>query len=418
VIFKSPFPDVSWSDTSITEATFRHAGRLADRTAIADGVSGRSYTYAQLDRAVRQFAAGLRQRGLAKGDVIAIQSANVPEYPIAFHGACTAGLVVTTLDPLSTPGEIGYQLRDSRARMLVTIPPLVERARAAAAGSNVRQVVAFGEADGAIPLSALLASGEADQVAIDPATDLAALPYSSAATGVPKGVVLTHRNLVANLFQSSAVQDFEEGDAVVAVLPFFHVSGMNAVMNAALFHGGSVVSLPHFELKSLLAATAHHRVRWLWVAPPIVVALGRSPSAGGEDLTRVIQGYNLTGTGSVTHAMPAAAAWAPSGTVGRALPNTECRVVSPDGRELGPCQDGEIWIRGPQVTRGYLNNRTATSTSIDASGFFRTGVAGHVDEDGWWFIVDQLEEHGDLRVVPAELVALLLSDPAIAETAP
>jgi acyl-CoA synthetase (AMP-forming)/AMP-acid ligase II len=417
VIFESPFADVSWPDVSITEATFRHAGRLADRTAIVDGASRRSYTYAQLHRAVRQFAAGLRQRGLGKGDVIAILSANVPEYPIAFHGACTAGLAVTTLDPLAGPGEIGYQLRDSRARMLVTIPSLVERARGAAAGSNVRHVVAFGDAAGAIPLSALLTSGEADQVAIDPARDLAALPYSSAVTGIAKGVMLTHRNLVANLFQSSAVQDFEEGEAVVAALPFFGVSGMNVIMNAALFHGGSIVSLPRFGLEPLAAAAELDRVRWLWVTPPVVLALGRGPAAGRHDLSSVIQGYGPTETRPVTHAMPATAAGAPPGTVGRMLPNTECKVVSADGRELGPGEDGEIWIRGPQVMRGYLNNRAATSTSIDADGFFHSGDIGHVDEDGWWFIVDRFErpiEHRGFQVTPPELRALLRSRSATA----
>jgi long-subunit acyl-CoA synthetase (AMP-forming) len=106
----------------------------------------------------------------------------------------------------------------------------------------------------------------------------------------------------------------------------------------------------------------------------------------------MIQGYGLTGTSPVTHAIPSSAAGAPPGTVGRALPNTECRVVSPDGRELGPGEDGEICIRGPQVMRGYLNNQAATSTSIDADGFFHTGDVGHVDEDGWWFIAHRLEE--------------------------
>jgi acyl-CoA synthetase (AMP-forming)/AMP-acid ligase II len=444
--FTSRFPDVSWPDVSITEATFRLAGTLGDRTAIVDAASGRAYTYQELHRAIRRFAAGVQEHGLEPGDAIAILSPNLPEYPIAFHGACTAGMIATTLNPLYTAEEINFQLRDSGARMLVTIPPLVEKARAAASGTNVEEIVVFGEAADATPLSALLAHGEAEQTEVDPGHDLAALPYSSGTTGISKGVMLTHRNLVSNIYQTAQIQEFRDGEAVMAVLPFFHIYGMNVIMNIGLFQGATIVSLPRFELEPFLAAIEKYRVAWLYVAPPIVVALAKHPSIANYDLSsvrvvfsgaapldaktagecaqrigcRVIQGYGLTETSPVTHAVPNTVEDMPPGTVGYALPNTECRVLSAEGAELGPGEDGEICIRGPQVMRGYLNNEAATASSIDGEAFFHTGDIGHVDEDGWWYIVDRLKElikYKGYQVAPAELEALLLSHPAVADAA-
>jgi acyl-CoA synthetase (AMP-forming)/AMP-acid ligase II len=447
VIFRSPHPDVSWEPQAITTAVFRHADRRPDQTAIVDAASGRSYTYGQLRSAVRRCATGLRDHGLDRGDVVAILSPNVPEYPIAFHGACTAGLVNTTLNPLYTPEEISFQLRDSKARMLITVPPLIEKARAAAERSNVEEIVVFGEAEGATPFASLLAGPEADQTPVDPARDLAVLPYSSGTTGLAKGVMLTHDNLVANLCQTEPCLDLGEDDVTIAVLPFFHIYGMNVIMNLTMFQGGRIVSLPRFDLEAFLGAVQTHGVTWLYVAPPIVVALAKHPAIGRYDLSSVrvvfsgaapldaqtadecarrigcsvTQGYGLTETSPVSHFVPIPTPPnVPSASVGRAVPNTECKVVGLDGEELGPDQDGEIWIRGPQVMAGYLNNEEATRSSIDADGFFHTGDIGHVDAEGWWFIVDRLKElikYKGLQVAPAELEALLLSHPAIADAA-
>jgi acyl-CoA synthetase (AMP-forming)/AMP-acid ligase II len=446
MIFQSPLPQVSWPEQAVTDAVFRHVARLADRPAITDAASGRSYTYAQLHSAVRRFAAGLQDRGRGPGDVMAILSPNLPEYPIAFHGACVAGVVNTTLNPLYTAEEIGFQLEDSGARLIVTIPPLLDKARAAAAGTGVEEIVVFGEADGATPFSSLLADREAEQVPVDPGRDLAVLPYSSGTTGFSKGVMLTHRNLVANMYQTEVAARLGDEDVVMAVLPFFHIYGMNVIMNMSLFQGASIVSLPRFELDAFLGATQQHRITWLYVAPPIVVALAKHPAVAGYDLSsvrtlfsgaapldaqtaeecgrrigcRVVQGYGLTETSPVSHFVPTDAEAPPAGTVGKALPNTECRVVSIEGRDLGTGEDGEIWIRGPQVMAGYLNNEPATRESIDADGFFHTGDIGHVDEQGWWFVVDRLKElikYKGFQVPPAELEALLLSHPAVADAA-
>src|SRR5260370_27772098 len=178
------------------------ADRLGDKVAIVEAASGRSYTYRQIAGGVRRLAAGLHARGFRKGDVLAIMSPNLPEYPIAFHGVATAGGVNTTLNPTYTADEIAFQLNDSRARFLITIPPLVGKAQEAAAKSKIEEIIVFGEADGAVPFASLLIDGKAPDVRIDPADDLVALPYSSGTTGFSKGAMLTHRTLVAHPFPS------------------------------------------------------------------------------------------------------------------------------------------------------------------------------------------------------------------------
>jgi acyl-CoA synthetase (AMP-forming)/AMP-acid ligase II len=214
-------------------------------------------------------------------------SPNHDEYPIAFHGVCTAGAVNTTLNPLYTAEEINFQLRDSGARMLITVPPLLDKARDAVRGTAVDEIVVFGEADGATPFASLLAGEEVSQAAIDPARDLTVLLYSSGTTGVPKGVMLSHRNLVANLVQTAALSDVGDEPVFMAVLPFFHSYGMNVIMNLGLYLRGTVVSMPRFELQAFLLAIQRYRVTWVYVVPPIVVALVKSPSIGGYDLSSV-----------------------------------------------------------------------------------------------------------------------------------
>ena len=181
----------------------RHAARLGDKPALIDGPTGRTLTYRQLADGVRRAAAGLAKRGFGKGDVFAIYSPNLPEYAVVFlaRGRRSGG-INTTANPLYTADELAKQLTDSRARFLVTVPPFLDKAKEAAAKSAVEEVFVFGAAEGATPFADLLQAGdEPPAVAIDPAEDLVALPYSSGTTGLPKGVMLTHRNLVANLCQ-------------------------------------------------------------------------------------------------------------------------------------------------------------------------------------------------------------------------
>jgi acyl-CoA synthetase (AMP-forming)/AMP-acid ligase II len=446
VIFKSPHPDVVIPDISLTELVLGKAGRLAAKVAIVEAGSGRSYTYGQIADGVRRLAVGLHARGFQKGDVLAIMSPNLPEYPIAFHGVATAGGVNTTLNPTYTADEIAFQLNDSRARLLITIPPLVGKAQEAAAKSKVEEIIVFGEADGAVPFASLLVDGTAPDAQIDPAKDLVALPYSSGTTGFSKGVMLTHRNLVANLVQTSACLEIAEDEKFMAFLPFFHIYGMTVIMNQGLYHGVTLVSMPRFELEPCLQAVQDYKVTRFFLVPPIVVLLAKHPAVDKYDLSsvkrafsgaapldadtaqavsarigcRLSQGYGLTETSPVSHIVSDNEQAVP-GSVGSAVPNTVCKVADvATGVELGRNEDGEIWIRGPQVMRGYLNNEAATRSSIDAEGFFHTGDIGHIDDHDRYFIVDRLKElikYKGFQVAPAELEALLLSHPNIADVA-
>jgi acyl-CoA synthetase (AMP-forming)/AMP-acid ligase II len=447
MVFKSPHPDVIIPDVPLTPFVLGLAERLRDKVAIVAAGGGRSYTYGQIAGGARRLAAGLHARGFRKGDVLAIMSPNLPEYPIAFHGVAAAGGVNTTLNPTYTADEIAFQLNDSRARLLLTVPPLVAKANEAAARSKVEEVIVIGEAPDAVPFASLLVDGPVPDVRIDPAEDLVALPYSSGTTGFSKGVMLTHRNLVANLVQSGACIEITEDEQIMAFLPFFHIYGMTVIMNATLYHGATLVTMPRFELEPCLQAVQAHRVTRFFLVPPIVVQLAKSPVVDRYDLSsvkrafsgaapldadtahavserigcRLSQGYGLTETSPVSHCVPDSTREVVPGSVGPAVPNTECKIVDvATEEELGRNQDGEIWIRGPQVMKGYLNNPQATRSSIDADGFFHTGDIGHIDDRDQYFIVDRLKElikYKGFQVAPAELEALLLSNPKIADVA-
>src|SRR3990170_6521927 len=207
MIIRSTSPDVTVPEVSITEYVLRHAERLGDKPAMVDGPSGRTLTYRQLADGVRRAATGLARRGFKKGDVFAIYSPNLPEYAVIFLAVASVGGINTTANPLYTADELAKQLADSRARFLITVPPFLDKAREAAKKSGIEEVFVFGTAEGATPFSDLLQAGdEPPAVRIDPREDLVVLPYSSGTTGLPKGVMLTHRNLVANLCQCEGME--------------------------------------------------------------------------------------------------------------------------------------------------------------------------------------------------------------------
>lgn len=448
MIFRAPEPPLHIPEVALTPFLLARAEHRGDKPAFIDGPSGRTVTYRAWADGVRRAAAGLAARGFRKGEVFAIYSPNVPEYAVAFHGVSLAGGINTTISPLYTVSEVSQQLRDCGARYLVTVPSCVEKAAQAARDAGVREVFVFGEAEGATPFAALLtAGGEPPAVEIDPREDLVALPYSSGTTGLPKGVMLTHYNLVANILQATCLQDCGERDTTLGLLPFFHIYGMTVIMNLGLYAGVTIVTMPRFDLEQCLGILEKYRVTFANVVPPIVLALAKSPAVDKYDLRSlrgvtcgaaplsealamaasarlgctVTQGYGLTETSPVTHATRLGAARAKAGGVGPPAPNTESKVVDvTTGQELGPLAEGEICIRGPQVMKGYLNRPDATRAMIDADGWLHSGDIGYADADGCFFVVDRLKElikFKGLQIAPAELEALLLTHPAIADAA-
>ncbi|MGP2441333.1 4-coumarate--CoA ligase family protein [Streptomyces sp. JW3] len=451
-MFRSEYADVPPVDLPIHDAVLAHAATFGAAPALIDGTDGTTLSYEQLDRFHRRVAAALAEAGVRKGDVLALHSPNTVAFPIAFYAATRAGASVTTVHPLATPEEFAKQLGDCAARWIVTVSPLLDTARRAARlAGGVSEILVCDSAPGHRSLVDMLAcTAPEPSVAIDPAEDVAALPYSSGTTGTPKGVMLTHRQIATNLAQLHSSMPAEPGDRVLAVLPFFHIYGLTALMNAPLRLGTTVVVLPRFDLEQFLAAIQTHRITDLYVAPPIVLALAKHPVVADYDLSslrRVVsaaapldaalaaacsrrlglppvgQAYGMTELSPGTHVVPRdQLATAPPGTVGKLIAGTEMRIVSLDdpGTDLGPGASGEILIRGPQVMKGYLGRPDATAAMIDPDGWLHTGDVGHVDADGWLFVVDRVKElikYKGFQVAPAELEALLLTHPGIADAA-
>ena len=443
--------NVTIPDQTITDYVLRHCARLGDKPALIDGPSGRTLSYRQLADAIRRAAAGLAARGFKKGDVLAIYSPNLPEYGVAMLAAATLGGVTTTANPLYTADELAKQLQDSRAKLLVTVPPFLDKAKEAAGKVGIQDVYVFGTAEGARPFAELLQAGDQPpKVVIDPAKDLVVLPYSSGTTGLPKGVMLTHRNLVANLCQAEAMEKFDgfsERDVIMAFLPFFHIYGMVVIMMFGLAGGGTIVSMPRFDLVEFLTLVQKYRATILPLVPPVVLGMVKHPAVAqfdlssvrlvfsgaaplGEDIARelskklgcpVVQGYGMTEASPVTHLSPTHDAPMKPGSVGRVVPGTEVKIVDVVTLEdVAQGTEGELWIRGPQIMKGYLGHPEETAACLDREGWYHTGDVGYVDPDGFFFIVDRTKElikYKGLQVAPAELEALLVTHPAVLDAA-
>ncbi len=439
-----PAPEIPEQD--IASFVFASVPERADKPALIDGPTGRTITFGELDAYSGALAGALAERGIGKGDSVCIYMPNLPEYAVIFHGVIRAGATNTTANPLYTAKELAHQLHDSGAKMIFTVPPFLDNAREAAEKEGVSEIVlvgAEGGEEGVTDYKQLLGAGaEPPQVSIDPGNDLAVLPYSSGTTGMPKGVMLSHRNLVANILQCDGLLPLSDEDVLIGVLPFFHIYGMTVIMNMGLRNGATVVTMPRFDLPQFLSLIEDHSVSTAYVVPPIALALAKHPLIDEHDLTSlrmvmsgaaplgaelteqvskrldcpVTQGYGMTELSPVTHLCPLDKI--KPGSIGLPVPGTETRIVDPETGEDG--DRGELWVRGPQVMKGYLNNDEATNETIDSDGWLHTGDIAEVDSDGYLAIVDRLKElikYKGFQVPPAELEAILIAHPAVADCA-
>src|SRR4051812_26661783 len=407
VALTSPYPDVEIPNLSVPEFVLAAGKKIPDAPALVDGLKGDVITHGQLAGYVDRVAAALHAKGLRKGDVVAVLCPNTPWYPVVFHGIAAAGCVMSPINSLYTADEIAFQLKDSGAKILVTIGLFLDRAKEATGKTPVDEIVVLDGAEGHTNLLDLLGSDAPSvQVEFDPANDLVTLPYSSGTTGLPKGVMLTHRNLVANVSQTRPLIDLAEDERIIAVLPFFHIYGLTVLMNQGLQWGGTVITLPRFDLEDFLRTIQDHKVTRAFVAPPILVALAKHPVVDQYDLSSLVsilsgaapldeslalaveqrlrkgadtgvtvaQGYGMTELSPVSHTTPdegheppgSEGPGVPTGSVGYAIPNTECRLVAPGpGEDAADGGRGGLWIRGPQVRKGYLNNDKATADTVD-----------------------------------------------------
>jgi acyl-CoA synthetase (AMP-forming)/AMP-acid ligase II len=443
-IWKSQQTNLEIPSQSVTDYILSTASEHIEKAAFIEGSSGRVLTFGALAHQIRSLAGGLVARGVGPGTTWAVMAPNLPEYAIVFHALAYAGACITTLNPTYGAEEIAFQLKDSGATVLVTVGAFLETAQKAAAQAGVKELVMIGPGEGT-PLSSLFGPPLTAQVEVSLREHTVVLPYSSGTTGFPKGVMLTHHNLVANLAQTTAHMPLSPSDICYAVLPFFHIYGMQVLMNFAISCGATVVTVPRFDLVQMLELVQTHKITRLYLVPPIVLALAKHPIVAKYDLSTVKeifsgaapldgdlaetaakrlgcaigQGYGMTELSPVCHAIRPGD-YKPS-SVGTLLPNTEARLVDPGtGQDAAVGASGELWVRGPQVMQGYLNNPEATAQTIDAEGWLHTGDIATIDEAGHTFIVDRLKElikYKGFQVAPAELEAVLLSHPAVADSA-
>jgi acyl-CoA synthetase (AMP-forming)/AMP-acid ligase II len=464
--FKNPYPDVEIPNVSVYDFLFGSiADEDLDRVALVDPKSGSETTYRALIAQINAAAGALAARGIGVGDVVGILSPNVPAFATVFHGVLRAGATATTLNALFTANEIEKQLIDSKAKILITVSPLYEHAAEAAKRVGLGDenlIVLDGEGlekSGHPNAVDLLAPNlPAPEVSFDPATHIAVLPYSSGTTGNPKGVKLSHTNLVANVAQIQPLQSMSSDDAIIAVLPFFHIYGMTVLLNAALYARARLVVMPRFDLVEFLENIQNHKVTYAFIAPPVAVALAKHPIVDNYDLSslhtmlsgaasldaelgnavakrlnlHMLQGYGMSELSPVSHLIPTDSQAVlgkdepPLSSIGWAVPNTENKLIDPATGDEIPVPDegvsapGELWVKGPNVMLGYLNNDQATADTIDVDGFLHTGDMATVDANGCVYIVDRLKElikYKGYQVPPAELEALLLTNPKIADAA-
>lgn len=456
-MFSSPYPDVEIPDVSVYDYLFGSlTAEEAGRVALIDPATSAETTYGALRAQVDAFAGALAARGVGTATVVGLLCPNVPAFATVFHGILRAGATVTTINSLYTSGEIEKQLKDAGATWLVTVSPLLPQASAAAEAVGIphARVIVLDGAPGHPHLRELLMEQQTPpEVHFDPATHVAVLPYSSGTTGVPKGVMLSHRNLVANVQQSRVNIDLAADDRVLAVLPFFHIYGMTVLLNLALRQRASLVTMPKFDLVEFLTNIQKFACTYLYIAPPIAVALAKHPIVDQFDISsvhtvfsgaapldgetaelagkrihaRMMQGYGMSELSPVSHAMPWDRDDVPVSSVGTMLPNEVCKLVDPatgdEITETGPdgvTLPGELWVKGPNVMLGYLNNPEATAETLDEDGFLHTGDVAVYHEGGYFSIVDRVKElikYKGYQIAPAELEALLLGHPKVMDAA-
>ncbi len=443
LIHASSLPDVAIPEVSITDHVFAKALAYPDRIAVSDG-HGNEYTFAELERASRSLAGGLVERGMGRGSCIALMAPNLPQYPVVFHGVATAGATLTTINPTYGPGEVRHQLQDAGANVLVTIGMFVDVARAAIEGTDVTEIVTIDAVEGTTPLADYMGA-PIQQVEVDVRDHVMVLPYSSGTTGLPKGVMLTHYNLVANICQMEHVLVYTDDEVGLSALPFFHIYGMQVLMNGMLANGVTVLTMPRFDMQEALQLVQDHKVTRFFAVPPMVLGLSQAPIVDDYDLSsvkqvfsgaapltidlqeacaaridcEVVQGFGMTELSPVTHCTPEGRN--KPGTSGVAVSNVESRIVDPETGDDQPVGErGELWVRGPMVMKGYLNNEQATAETIDADGWLHTGDVAIVDEDGYFSIVDRIKElikYNGFQVPPAELEGLIVTHPKVVDVA-
>ncbi|KAL6501019.1 4-coumarate--CoA ligase 3 [Orobanche hederae] len=461
-VFISKLPTIPISNhLPLHTYCFQNLSQYPDRMCLLVGGTGKSYSFSETYLICRRVAAGLSGLGIKKGDVVMALLQNCAEFVFTFMAASMIGAVTTTANPFCTAKEIFKQFNAANAKLIITQSQYVDKLRdsgdnSVVFGVDFTVVTIDGPPEGCLHFLVLSEANEneAPAVEIDP-DDAVALPFSSGTTGLPKGVILTHRSLITSIAQQVDGDNpnlfLKPDDLVLCVLPLFHIYSLNSVLLCSLRAGAGVLLMQKFDIGSLLELIQRHRVSVAAVVPPLVLALAKNPMVDNFDLSSIRmvlsgaaplgkeleaallsrlpqavfgQGYGMTEAGPVLSMSPSFARHplpTKSGSCGNVVRNAELKVVEPEsGCSLPRNQSGEICIRGPQIMKGYLNDDEATARTVDVDGWLHTGDIGYVDDDDDVFIVDRVKElikFKGFQVPPAELEALLISHPNIADAA-
>lgn len=457
IIFRSKLPDIYIPDhLPLHSYCFENISKFSSRPCVIDGATGDIYTYADVELTARRVGAGLHKMGIKQGEVIMLLLQNCTEFVFAFLGASYIGATSTTANPFYMPAEIEKQAKASKCRLIITQACYSEKAMSFAEENDVKVMCIDTPPEGCLHFSELTNADEADlpTVKINP-DDVVALPYSSGTTGLPKGVMLTHRGQVTSVAQQVDGDNpnlyFHSEDVILCVLPLFHVYSLNSVLLCGLRVGAAILIMQKFEIIKLLELINKYKVTIAPFVPPIVLAIAKSPVVDEYDLSSIRtvmsgaapmgkeledtvraklpnaklgQGYGMTEAGPVL-AMCLAFAKEPfeikSGSCGTVVRNAQMKILDPDtGVSLPRNQPGEICIRGHQIMKGYLNDPEATERTIDKEGWLHTGDIGYIDDDDELFIVDRLKElikYKGFQVAPAELEAMLIAHPYVSDAA-
>ena len=428
------------------------SNKYSDKTAIIDGDS--TYSFSELENFSSRFSGALKNLGILKGDRVGILAPNCAEFVIAFHGITKSGGVVTTINSGYREREIAHQIQDSGCKILVvheSLTQIFSEARSLIK-TDVKAIVVTEEHGTEGSFWQLVNSSEPHITSgLDTANDLAALPYSSGTTGLTKGVMLSHSNLVSNVEQLMGLSggaSMNDKDVILVHLPLFHIYGMNVLMNPCIAAGATQVMMGRFDMEEFLSLIETHRVTKLFTVPPVGLGLSQYPGVTTRDLTclefamfgaaplsaelqvkisevlncAVIQGYGMTESSPVTNIDFTEPGLMKAGSIGPAVANTEEKIVDtedPD-KQLGPDEVGELMVRGPQVMLGYFNNPQATEETLTNDGWLHTGDIGKMDEEGYVWVLDRKKElikYNGFQVPPAELEGLLIEHPEIADAA-
>lgn len=460
-IVTSPFGDCKLHDMSMVQKLFESASRWPTKIATECGVTGRKYSYEMMRQLIRRFGSALTRMGFQKGEVFAIISPNIPEFPIALYGASGAGMPVSLVNPTYTAEEMARQLSINGATALFGVAPMAATLKEVARlCPTIRRIILLGPPQEGFVSFQEMAQDSGDlfneNLDVNVKEDIFLLPHSSGTSGLPKSVMLTHFNMSSNVMQflepggtNHQLATSEYQDTYICLLPFFHTYGITILMNTGFQTGAKLVTLPQFDVQTYFKAIDDHKPTAMHIVPPLASLLLQYPALKTESFSRLHtifcgaaplnvktsaklierlnnpntslqEGYGLTETSPGILMSPLGNT--KFGSCGPPISRSKAKVINHNvsDQALGPYQEGELYLSGPQIMKGYYNNPEATKEMISEDGWLRTGDVAYYDEEGNFYIVDRLKELIKVKgfqVAPAELEDILITHPAIAEAA-